>query len=291
MRRGSPTIGRLLLALATLVVAGAAGLLGCLRAAPASAAADCVAVLVDFRKLGGNLQTGCAQGDPSNGFQALTKAGFAYTPRPRDGLVCQINARPACTDTTTSAYWSYWYRAPGSSTWVYANQGPGTHDPRHGSTEAWVWQDGGRVKPPSIAASSICPQLKASASPTPTPTRSSPRTTRSSSFSPGAGARRTAHPGRATASKAARAPSPAPSATPGPPSPSSSPSSTSNIVTATRDPSSAESTTAPPSSAGATPTGGSGGRLPAGAGLAAGAVLVVGIGAAAMARARRNGSS
>ncbi|MGZ4592791.1 MAG: hypothetical protein ACXV3C_02920 [Actinomycetes bacterium] len=276
-----------MLALATLVVAGAAGLLGCLRAAPASAATDCVAVLVDFRKLGGNLQTGCAQGDPSNGFQALTRAGFAYTPRPRDGLVCQINAKPACTDTTTSAYWSYWYRAPGSSTWVYANQGPGTHDPRPGSTEAWVWQDGGRAQPPSVAASSICPQLKASRSPTPTPTRSSPRTTRGSS----AGASRTAHPGQATASKAARAPSLAPSATPGPTSPSPSPSRTSKVVTATSDPSSAESTTAPPSTTGAAPTGGSGSRLPAGAGLAAGAVLVVGIGAAAMARARRNGSS
>ena len=34
---------------------------------------SCVAVVVDFRQLGGSVQTGCAQGDPSTGLQALSQ--------------------------------------------------------------------------------------------------------------------------------------------------------------------------------------------------------------------------
>jgi hypothetical protein len=214
-------IGTAWLALATLVVAGAAGLLGVTRAAPASAAADCVAVIVDARQLGGSLRTGCAQVDPSNGFQALSKAGFGFTPRPRDGLVCQINGAPACADTTSSTYWSYWYRAPGSRTWVYANEGAGTHNPKPGSTEAWVWQDGGKTAPPDVAASTICPQLKAQPKPKPAP-----------------------------------------------------PTGVSAPVTLD-----------------AKPTGGSDGALPGGAGVALGAILVLGIGCAAALRARRKRAS
>jgi hypothetical protein len=286
-------IGTAWLALATLVVAGAVGLLGATRAAPASAAADCVAVIVDARQLGGSLRTGCAQVDPSNGFQALSKAGFGFTPRPRDGLVCQINGAPACADTTSSTYWSYWYRAPGSRTWVYANEGAGTHNPKPGSTEAWVWQDGGKTEPPDVAASTICPQLKAQPKPKPAPPTASPRPTRTSkpAKSKTTG---TAGGARRSASGAARSPS----ATASGPTESAAATTSSAAAVPTSSPAgSFEPSAAPPTGVSAPvtldakPTGGSDGALPGGAGVALGAILVLGIGGAAALRARRNRAS
>jgi cell division septation protein DedD len=290
VRCGSPAIGRSLLALATLVVAGAAGLLGVQRAAPASAATSCVAVIVDFRQLGGAVQTGCAQGDPTSGFQALSKAGFGYTSRPRDGLVCQINGTPACTDTTSSTYWSYWYRAPGSSSWVYANQGPGSHNPKPGSSEAWVWQDGGRTRPPGIAASTVCPQLKATANPTPTATHTRAPPTRGTSTPTRA---RTTSP-----ASPARNPEATPSTAPTRSRTSSPPTATTGAATSNRSPiaSAASSTSAAavPGGGGAGSTDGSdgsGGPLPGAAGIALGGALVVGIGTAAVLRSRRSHTS
>lgn len=269
-----------MVALATLAVVGATALLGLLglqSAAPASAATDCVAVLVDFRRLGGEVRTGCAQGDPGNGLQALAKAGFSYTPRPRDGLICQVDGTPACADTTSSTYWSYWYRSPGSSTWVYANQGAGTHDPRPGSTEAWVWQDGGRKQPPALAASSICPQLKTS----PRPTSAAPQ------------------PTKATATRKSTAPSSEPGRTTSARHPSAKPKPT--PATATRVPSASPSATRssePAGSATASTTAPAlgdvdddfGGAISGSVGLALGGVLVAGLGTAAALRARKNHS-
>jgi hypothetical protein len=283
VRSGSTTTGSSVLALAALVVAGAAGLLGVLRAAPASAAAECVAVIVDFRQLGGSVQTRCAQGDPSSGLQSLTKAGFGYSPRPRDGLVCQLDATPACSATTSSTYWSYWYRVRGSGTWVYANEGPGTHDPKPGSTEAWVWQDGGRTEPPNIAAATICPQL--TAAPEPTRTKPSPEASRPAGGSkkPSTStARTTGGPDRpATVSPKPSAtatvtPSAAVAATP---TPTLSPTSSSPSVES------------PAAAIDPEPTGGSGSALAGGAGLVLGSSLVLGIGTAAALRARRNRAS
>jgi hypothetical protein len=288
---GTP-IGKAIVALATLAVAGCTMVLGAVRAEPAAASGPCVAVVVDFRLLGGQVQTGCAQGDPSSGLQALGLAGFTYRPRP-DGLICQIDSRPACTDTTTSRYWSYWYRAAGSSRWVYASEGPGTHNPKPGSTEGWVWQDGGRAPPPSIRAETICPQLATTPSPTPTkPTPTRPKPTRQptapASTTPTTGAthapagappsRGSASPGRGTSGTTA-------SPTTGPPtSDSGTPSSTSAAA-------------APPSggstSGAAAPDPadqGGGGALGGAAGVALGSAVVLGIGAAAVVRTRRGRS-
>ena len=71
--------------------------------------------------------------------------------------MCQIDGAPACADTSTTTYWSYWYRAKGSRSWVYASEGSGSHDPAPGSTEAWVWQDGRQRTPPDVAQRTICP--------------------------------------------------------------------------------------------------------------------------------------
>jgi len=194
MAGGQGTARRLAAALAATALAGLGLLAG--PTARAAAAEPCVGVVVDARLLGGSVSTGCAQGDPDSGLEALTKAGYSYAFVPRQpGLVCQINGNPECSRTSTDTYWSYWYRATGSSTWVYASQGAASHDPAPGSTEAWVWQDGGRRQPPDIALRTICPQVASpptkSSSPTPDRTRSatgSPSPKRSSSTKPGTAA-------------------------------------------------------------------------------------------------------
>jgi hypothetical protein len=147
-------------------------------AAPAYAAtAPCVAVVVDARLAGGPLHTACAKGDPASGLAALTKAGFSYAFLPRvPGEVCQIDALPDCARTSTTTYWSYWHRAKGSTRWVYSTEGAATYDPAPGSTEAWVWQEGGKRPPPDLSFRSICPAAASAPSPSPsqhptTPTR------------------------------------------------------------------------------------------------------------------------
>lgn len=300
--RTRSVVGKVLAALATLVVAGAALVLGLARAEPAAAGASCVAVVVDFRALGGALATGCAQGDPSTGLQALGLAGFSESPRPRDGLICQIDARPACTETTSTSYWSYWYRAPGSSRWVYASEGAGTHDPKPGSTEGWVWQDGGRTPPPSIRADAICPQLAATPSSTPKPTKPKPTSTRSTkpkptpnnptpstkpTPAPTHSARRTAS---ATATPSGRPASDPPASDP--------PASSSTSTAASSSPAALSASSAPLTSgsaggpAGGPPDQNGGGAALRGiAGVALGGIVVLGIGAATVVRARRGGSS
>ena len=170
----------------------------------------CVAVIVDGRLAGGTVQTGCATGDPRSGLEALTDAGISYAFVPRvPGQICQLDGLPACSRNSADTYWSYWWRAKGSSRWVYATSGAGSHDPEPGDTEGWVWQEGGRREPPDIAFRTVCPQATSPGTPT-----SSPPTTRASAS---AGAARTAsatsrarkHPEPATDSAA-----PATSATP-----------------------------------------------------------------------------
>ena len=166
-------------------VALAASLLtsaGALLPARATSAEACVGVIVDARLAGGQLSTGCALGDPESGLDALTEAGYSYAFPPRyPGLVCSIDGIPDCAETTTTDHWSYWYRERGSRAWVYSSVGAGARDPAPGSTEAWVWQDGGRRQPPDIALAALdtheaqpstrAPTRSAKPSPTSTPAR------------------------------------------------------------------------------------------------------------------------
>jgi hypothetical protein len=295
-------IGKAVRALATFSVAAVLAVLatplafGAVSAETATAAAasgPCVAVIVDFRKLGGAVQTGCAQGDPSTGLKALTAAGFSYVPRARDGLICQINAKPACTETTTSNYWSYWNRAAGSSKWVYASAGAGSHNPKPGSTEGWVWQSGGRTPPPNTAANVICPQL--AASPTPKPTKSKPagpKPTGTANSSPGAGKTHSPSTGNATPGK----PSVGSKSSAGASASATASSPTSSPTNSSTSPSPSYAVSSPPNGGG---TGGAfpdpaadggGGALGGAAGVALGGAVVLGIGAATVVRARRGRS-
>lgn len=255
--------------------------LGLLSAPPVAAAEPCVGVIVDARLLGGPVDTACADGDPDSGLDALTMAGFRYAFVPRQpGLVCQIDGQPECSRTSTTTYWSYWYRAKGSSRWVYANEGAGTHDPEPGSTEAWVWQDGGRREPPDVALRRICPQVAnqpgtgTSASPSPERTR---ETTRSAEPRPSTAAAASGSSGRTderSSPDATRTTEPPPSASP------------STDTSADRE-------TATPAQSGVASEGqladrGSGG-LPW-AGVVLGGGLVAALGGAAFARARAGSS-
>jgi hypothetical protein len=141
--------GRLRLLLLAALLAPPAG--GAVLAPPAWDAAACpgVAVVVDFRTLGGGAQTGCAPGDPSSGLTTLTGAGFTYSFVPHQlGLVCQINGKPdPCNGAQPTAYWSYWHATPGGS-WIYSNLGAGSYNPVPGAVEGWSF---GAGQPPSIA--------------------------------------------------------------------------------------------------------------------------------------------
>ncbi|WP_202918702.1 hypothetical protein [Saccharothrix deserti] len=138
-------------------------------------AVDCagVTVVVDFRSLGGGVQTGCAPGDPSSGTTALTAAGFGYTFASRQpGFVCRINDKPSsdpCVNPSPpTAYWAYWHGRPGAS-WVYSDTSASAYDPVPGSAEGWSFGGGEQpgVAPPS---SETAPSSGASSSSSATPT-------------------------------------------------------------------------------------------------------------------------
>ena len=157
----------------------------------------------------GDVSTGCAKGDPDSGLEALTKAGYSYAFVPRQpGQVCQIDGAPECSRTSTDTYWSYWWRAKGSSRWVYATEGAATHDPAPGATEAWVWQDGGRREPPDIALSTDLPpgRRPADQEPRPAPDRTTGRASPSPKQSLVAEGCRCGASGRTSSSRRPRSP-------------------------------------------------------------------------------------
>lgn len=134
-----------------------------------------VTVVVDYGPYGG-VQTGCAP-DPTNGFSALSQAGFdVVQPTMAPGVVCRIDGAPpaedeACVRTPPeTAYWSYWQAAPGSTTWTYSGTGAGSSEPRRGGSDGWAF---GAGSPPGIAA----PVNTAAPPPPPPPPAPDPTTT------------------------------------------------------------------------------------------------------------------
>ena len=173
-------------------------------AAHAAAACTGVAVVVDFRSLGGGAQSGCAAGDPVSGLAALSGAGFGYAFAP-SGLVCQINHQPELCPRVppTTAYWSYWHAQPGGS-WVYSNTGAGGYNPAPGSVEGWSFGAGqppGIAPPPAAApapAPAPAPVQPPVQQPAPQPPRQGTPTARGTampSTAPGSGAPAQGQPG------------------------------------------------------------------------------------------------
>lgn len=143
------THGRVLAALALVVMTGVVPAVAGNTVAHAAedACADGVPVVVDFTDVGGEVEVGCAAGDPENGRAALLEAGFT----PVDsvpGLLCTIDEMPdPCPETFQGSFWSYWYGTPGDE-WTTYQVGADMSDPAPGQVEGWRYNDG--TTPPGI---------------------------------------------------------------------------------------------------------------------------------------------
>ncbi|HIZ38282.1 MAG TPA: hypothetical protein H9815_21095 [Candidatus Ruania gallistercoris] len=101
---------------------------------------DGVTVVVDFTDVGGEIEVGCAEGDPASGREALEAAGFT----PADstpGMICTINALPdPCPEEFDGSYWSYWYAE--DDAWTSYQVGADEADPAPGEVDGWRYFDG-----------------------------------------------------------------------------------------------------------------------------------------------------
>lgn len=142
--------------IATTAVLGAVTLMtsAAVLAAPASADAvavatqDCdgVTVVVDFTDLGGAVETGCAEGDPASGREALELAGFTPADGATPGLICTIDAQPdPCPTEFEGSYWAYWQVVDGE--WASSLVGLDEADPTPGGIEGWRYNDGSAPPP------------------------------------------------------------------------------------------------------------------------------------------------
>lgn len=119
-------------------------LLGLTGVAPTAASdADCtdgVAVVVDLTDVGGEVEVGCAAGDPASGREALEQAGFTPTDS-IPGMICAVNSLPdPCPEEFDGSFWSYWSGEDGQ--WVAHLEGADTTDPAPGDVEGWRYNDG-----------------------------------------------------------------------------------------------------------------------------------------------------
>lgn len=99
-----------------------------------------VTVVVDFTDLGGEVEIGCATGEPENGRDALESAGF--TPEDSEpGMICTINNHPdPCPEEFDGNFWSYWSGEDGE--WVMYETGADDAEPAPGDVEGWRYADG-----------------------------------------------------------------------------------------------------------------------------------------------------
>lgn len=101
---------------------------------------DGVTVLVDFTDVGGEIEVGCAEGDPASGREALEAAGF--TPEDsQPGMICTVDGLPdPCPEEFEGSFWSYWYVE--DDAWTSYQVGADEADPTPGSVEGWRYFDG-----------------------------------------------------------------------------------------------------------------------------------------------------
>jgi len=106
---------------------------------------DGVTVVVDFTDLGGAVETGCAEGDPGSGREALESAGFTPVDS-QPGLICTIDSQPdPCPAEFEGSYWAYWQVLDGE--WAASQTGADDTDPAPGDIDGWRYNDGS-VPPP-----------------------------------------------------------------------------------------------------------------------------------------------
>ncbi|PVG81399.1 hypothetical protein DDE18_18090 [Nocardioides gansuensis] len=178
------------LALAWLLLAAA--LVG-VPAAPAYAAtcgaAGGVSVVVDFRELGGGLQTACAPAGGGRSAAAVVESvghTLTYVQR-QPGFVCRISGVPAadpCVNTPPSnAYWGLYWSDGTDGRWSYSSLGATSLTVPDGGSVAFAWQgaqSGAPAVPPPVRA-----QPEPSKTNTPSPTKTPTKTpTKSATPSP-----------------------------------------------------------------------------------------------------------
>ena len=128
----------------------------------------------------GRVETHCVpfEGEQISGADLLARSGLKVVVDTSSGLgvsICQIEgqgcAYPAepcfcrCPGGSNGcAYWNYFYREAGETTWTYSPLGAALRKVRPGSVEAWVWGDGHTPPADNLTFEAIC------APPTPTPT-------------------------------------------------------------------------------------------------------------------------
>ena len=107
-----------------------------------------VTVVVDFTHFpGGEIERGCAAGQPANALDALHAAGFttAGTAQYGDAFLCRIDGLPtpadeACAVTpSATAYWAFWHARPSDANWTYSATGVTNYQPAPGSIEAFAF--------------------------------------------------------------------------------------------------------------------------------------------------------
>jgi hypothetical protein len=159
---------------AAVLVTAAAGLT--LPVAPVHAAtctdAGGVSVVVDFKGLGGGLQSVCdASGGGTKASTLFTRNGYPLTYAQRQpGYVCRVQGVPTsdpCVNTSpASAYWGLWWSDGRTGTWSYSSLGVTSLTIPAGGSVAFAWDDvDGSVKP------GVAPPKHAAPSPSPSPSR------------------------------------------------------------------------------------------------------------------------
>ena len=250
----------------------------------------CVALVVDFSPLGGNVDSACTRvPSGATGYDVLRAGGHTFQVC-SNGIVGTIDGQPenGCQIKDNTHFWGYWHRKPGSSAWEFSNYGAAVYHPVEGSTEGWVWENGTTSPPANVPYPAGCHSPPSS----PTPSASRHSTPPAASGSPSSGGGLTSGgstgstpstaPGDGRASKkthhrkaasASPTPSGSPTASPNPtPTTDVSPASTSTMRVAD-----------PPTNA----SSGGSNALP----VLAGVVVAALLGAGAWWRFRRQGSS
>lgn len=148
---------------AVALIAGSAAVIGIADSTTAFAAdgtCDGVTVVVDFTDVGGELEVGCAEGEPATGRDALLGAGFTATDS-QPGFLCAINSMPnPCPETFDGNFWAYW-NSTADSEWASYQVGADSSQPAPGSIEGWRYNDG--ATPPGIAPADVAAALNSSA--------------------------------------------------------------------------------------------------------------------------------
>lgn len=112
-----------------------------------------VTVVVDFTDLGGEVEVGCAAGDPASGREALAAAGFTPADGTYPGLICTIDGLPdPCPAEFAGSYWAYWSADQGGD-WEASQVGADDADPVPGAFEGWRYNDGATA--PGVATAAL----------------------------------------------------------------------------------------------------------------------------------------